>query len=48
MSNSEISQVLFIAEGTVKNHITSILSKLELNHRTQIVLYVVNNGLQES
>ncbi len=39
-SNKEISRELFIAEGTVKNHLTRILDKLELENRTQLALYV--------
>lgn len=43
LSNKEIASKLFITEGTVKNHISSILSKLGLSHRTQIALYVIEN-----
>ncbi|MCX8130032.1 MAG: response regulator transcription factor [Clostridia bacterium] len=46
LSNKEIAQRLFITEGTAKNHITNILSKLGLSHRTQIALYVIENKLQ--
>ncbi len=45
ISNRDIANRLFISEGTVKNHITNILSKLELSHRTQIAVYVFENGL---
>jgi len=38
LSNKEISCELFLSEGTVKNHITSILSKMDLKHRTQIAI----------
>lgn len=44
-TNREISSELFISEGTVKNHITNILSKLHLRDRTQIALYVSQNRL---
>lgn len=38
MSNKEIAATLFISEGTVKNYISMILSKLGLEHRTQIAV----------
>ncbi|HUW66037.1 MAG TPA: response regulator transcription factor [Spirochaetia bacterium] len=45
MTNREIAARLFISEGTVKNHITNILSKLYLRDRTQIALYATQNKL---
>lgn len=42
-NNREISKTLFIAEGTVKNHLTRILSKLELRDRTQLAVYINKN-----
>lgn len=38
LSNKEIAVELFISEGTVKNYITSILTKMDLKHRTQIAI----------
>lgn len=38
-SNKEIAQELFLSEGTVKNYITDILSKLGLRDRTQIAIF---------
>lgn len=42
LSNKEISKKLFISEGTVKNYITSILQKTNLEHRTQIAIKYLN------
>lgn len=42
-SNKEIAQTLFITEGTVKNHITKILSQLNARDRTQAALWAQQN-----
>ncbi len=39
LSNKEIAARLFISAGTVKNHITNILDKEGLAHRTQLAIY---------
>lgn len=44
-SNKEIATALFITEGTVKNHLTNILGKLEVRDRTQAVLKAKELGL---
>lgn len=44
-SNREIGEALFITEGTVKNHVSSILSKLALRDRTQAALWAREHGL---
>lgn len=45
MSNKEIANTLFLSEGTVKNHITNILSKLNMRDRTQVALYAIENKI---
>jgi NarL family two-component system response regulator LiaR len=44
-SNKEIADTLTIAEGTVKSHVSNILSKLHLAHRTQAALYALKRKL---
>ena len=44
-SNREIAGKLFLAEGTVKNHLTNILGKLEVRDRTQAALKAKESGL---
>ncbi|HLR35071.1 MAG TPA: response regulator transcription factor [Tissierellales bacterium] len=39
-TNKEISTLLYITEGTVKNHITRILNKLKLRDRTQLAIHI--------
>lgn len=45
LSNAEIGQSLFLTEGTVKNHISKILIKLNLRDRTQLAIYAIRSGL---
>lgn len=45
LSNKEIADLLVIAEGTVKNHLTSILAKLDARDRMQAVLKAREYGL---
>lgn len=47
LSNKEIGKKLFLTEGTVKNNITTILSKLSLRDRTQIAIFAFKNNLVE-
>jgi DNA-binding NarL/FixJ family response regulator len=44
-SNREIAAALFLAEGTVKNHVTNVLAKLEARDRTQAALRARALGL---
>ena len=45
LSNKEIGANLSLSEKTIKNYITVILQKLQLNDRTQAAVYAVQNGL---
>jgi DNA-binding NarL/FixJ family response regulator len=38
-NNREIAQVLYISEGTVKNHVTNLLNRLNLRDRTQAAIF---------
>ena len=46
-SNAEISQELFIGSATVKSHVSSILTKLGLRDRAQVVIFAYESGLVE-
>ena len=39
-----VANILFISETTVKTHVNKIFQKLQVNDRTQAVLYAINNG----
>ncbi|MEG0568988.1 MAG: response regulator transcription factor [Erysipelotrichales bacterium] len=39
LNNKEISQEIYLSEGTVRNYISNILTKLDLRDRTQIAIY---------
>lgn len=43
-SNKAIGEQLFISEKTVKNHVSSILQKMEVDDRTQAVINSIKNG----
>jgi DNA-binding NarL/FixJ family response regulator len=43
LSNKEISELLFLSEGTIRNNISTILEKLNLRDRTQIAIFYYKN-----
>jgi len=43
--NAEIAQALFISPKTVKNHISNILMKLQMENRIQAAVYAVRSGI---
>ena len=45
MSNLEIAEKLYLSEGTIRNHVTSVFSKLNVSGRTQAALLAVRNHL---
>ncbi|MEG0295280.1 MAG: response regulator transcription factor [Clostridium sp.] len=45
LSNKEISKKLFISEGTIRNYITNILDKTDLEHRTAIAVNYLKGNL---
>lgn len=42
-NNKEIAEHLYLSEGTVRNYISQMLTKLDLRDRTQLVVYYYNN-----
>ncbi len=45
LTNKELAARLFVAEKTVKTHVSAVLSKLHLTDRTQAALFAVHHGL---
>ena len=44
-SNQDSAQALFVSEKTVKNHLTNIFRKLNVNDRTQALIYVLKHKI---
>jgi DNA-binding NarL/FixJ family response regulator len=45
LSNKEIAQELFLSEGTVKAHVSRVMSKLGVDRRTDLVRHALSSGL---
>ena len=45
LSNEDISKKLFLSEGTVRNHVSSIIDKLGVSDRTQAAIVAIQHGL---
>lgn len=46
LNNKDISDRLFLSEGTVRNHVSAILAKLGVSDRTQAAVIAIQHGLQ--
>ena len=46
-TNREIAQTLFLGEGTVRNYVSSILSKLGVSNRAEAAAYAVEHNLKD-
>ena len=46
-TNREIAKTLFLGEGTVRNYVSSILSKLGVSNRAEAAAYAVEHNLKE-
>lgn len=44
-TNKEIANELYLSVGTVKNHLTNILQKIELRDRTQLAIYAIKHDI---
>lgn len=43
LNNKEISEAVFLSEGTIRNYLSSIMEKLKLRDRTQLAIFYLTN-----
>ena len=48
LSNSDIAEKLHLSEGTIRNHVSAIFSKLDVSDRTQAAILAIRHGLDQS
>jgi DNA-binding NarL/FixJ family response regulator len=48
LSNAEIAETLHLSEGTIRNHVSAIFSKLDVADRTQAAILAIRHGLDQS
>jgi DNA-binding NarL/FixJ family response regulator len=46
-NNKEIADTLFISEKTVKNHVSNIFKKIDVNDRTQAAIYAYKHNIKK-
>ncbi len=46
-TNREIAEALFLGQGTVRNYVSNILSKLEVSNRAEAAAYAVKNNIRD-
>jgi NarL family two-component system response regulator LiaR len=44
-TNKEIAEIMIVSPETIKTHVGNILTKLQLAHRSQVVIYALKQGL---
>jgi DNA-binding NarL/FixJ family response regulator len=47
LSNADIAEKLHLSEGTIRNHVSAIFSKLEVSDRTQAAILAIRHGLDQ-
>ncbi|MGY4105704.1 response regulator transcription factor [Ignavigranum ruoffiae] len=47
LNNKEIAEAMFLSEGTIKNNVSYLLTKLNLRDRTQLAIFAFKHGLAQ-